>query len=1300
MSERAQHRIRGAKEQRLTSLNLSGCGLTEIPNEVFELTWLEGLTLSGNRALYDLSLLTNLPSLQQLDVQHTRVSDLSPLTNLLSLQQLYVQNTHVSDLSPLTNLTALQRLEVGNTSVSDLNPLRNLTVLQVLDVQSTQVSDLSPLTNLTALQELFINFTQVQDLSPLTNLTALQQLYVNGTQVPDLSPLVNLTALQQLDVSNSQIHDLSPLANLTVLQVLDAQNTQVNDLIPLTNLTALQKFYVNNTQVHDLGPLTNLTALQQLNVYSTQVHDLSPLINLTALQQLNVYSTQVHDLSPLTNLTALKHLNFHSTQVHDLSPLAKLTTLQQLYFSLTQVRDLSPLANLTALIELDISSPEVRDLNPLKDLTNLQVLYIYETQVNDLNPLKDLKALKRFYVYKTQVRDLNPLSQLTALQILNIDSTQVSDLSPLANLIALQKLFVPSTQISDLTPLKDLIQLQVLDIDSTQISDLSPLTGLMRLKQLDIKNTKVTDLTPLESLVNLYHLSASSTQISDLSKLKKIIEKGAIVKWEQSNSWEDRGIYVQDCPLDKSLIAAIKKGNKAVLTYFNKPKERLFEVRVLVLGEPRAGKTTLRRKLKSPTAAMPTTVESTKAFEIEIEPYICVHEKNGEKNKLTYHLWDFGGQDYYRLLHQLFVSEQSVYIIVTDTDRNKNEEEIDFWLETIQRLGKDKKGNYGPVILLQNPKTNREGSDFVDLKKRYRFWQQNEQFVINLNALDEKNTSAYDKKQLERFKRFKAYLEESFCQLDHIGKEMPTQWIDVRKGLAKYEKENWITVEAFNKVCASKKIIDPSEQDDLLGIFHTLGYVLHYKDSALGGMVILNREWVTDALYRVLDDAIVKVNRGWFKKEDAETIWHEARYKNRTPELLALMQEFKLSYYNLVSQKHIVPAKLPEDTEGLPTWTADKSVRLHLQYDWMPRAVPTQLIVSLHNDIVDLEQGEQWIWRKGAVLDGRHLGLKDVQVQIEDNWRSNKIEITAKGANSELLIRTIMRNWREVNQPFEDKVKVSKIILCACEKCQSARTPFEFEYEDVLEAKEANDTLKCNKSRKEFTAADILRGLFDETTQLADLAFAKGTRSELLNLIADGKIDSVLDAFSNDDKLIISLKAQYQHLTIENMRGVLTYDTYRIGVNKIAHALVEYLNANRKDMFGKHERMLFGEPDLERMMDNSMEKHTTSSAPIINIYGGQVNIGQNIAQVAYNPNNGISKEEFDILKAQIEKMSQTHLAAVKTFIEAEPVPNDEAEKAAIGTRIYNWLNKNAEGIVGNVAASVYYDTLKHFLGIG
>ena len=46
MSELALQRIHEAKQHRLTRLDLGNCGLTELPDELFELTWLSALSLN------------------------------------------------------------------------------------------------------------------------------------------------------------------------------------------------------------------------------------------------------------------------------------------------------------------------------------------------------------------------------------------------------------------------------------------------------------------------------------------------------------------------------------------------------------------------------------------------------------------------------------------------------------------------------------------------------------------------------------------------------------------------------------------------------------------------------------------------------------------------------------------------------------------------------------------------------------------------------------------------------------------------------------------------------------------------------------------------------------------------------------------------------------------------------------------------------------------------------------------------------------------------------------------------------
>jgi hypothetical protein len=57
MSALALKIINEAKEQRRTKLNLGNCGLTELPDELFELTWLEELNLSNDMSALALKLI-------------------------------------------------------------------------------------------------------------------------------------------------------------------------------------------------------------------------------------------------------------------------------------------------------------------------------------------------------------------------------------------------------------------------------------------------------------------------------------------------------------------------------------------------------------------------------------------------------------------------------------------------------------------------------------------------------------------------------------------------------------------------------------------------------------------------------------------------------------------------------------------------------------------------------------------------------------------------------------------------------------------------------------------------------------------------------------------------------------------------------------------------------------------------------------------------------------------------------------------------------------------------------------------
>lgn len=87
----AAARISEARRTRATDLDLSVCGLTAIPDEVFEMTWLESLTVDDNRIIKIPDEIARLTSLTELRIWNNvgslnvspRIGELSKLTTLV-----------------------------------------------------------------------------------------------------------------------------------------------------------------------------------------------------------------------------------------------------------------------------------------------------------------------------------------------------------------------------------------------------------------------------------------------------------------------------------------------------------------------------------------------------------------------------------------------------------------------------------------------------------------------------------------------------------------------------------------------------------------------------------------------------------------------------------------------------------------------------------------------------------------------------------------------------------------------------------------------------------------------------------------------------------------------------------------------------------------------------------------------------------------------------------------------------------------------------------------------------------------
>ena len=129
MSELALQRIREAKQHRLTRLDLGMCGLTELPDELFELTWLEELYLSNEWDEYALDNSKWEKVKSQNKGEQNKIKQINPKIVILRELKILILNGKfnyswdLNDLNPLKGLLKLQRLEINYTRVTELERL-------------------------------------------------------------------------------------------------------------------------------------------------------------------------------------------------------------------------------------------------------------------------------------------------------------------------------------------------------------------------------------------------------------------------------------------------------------------------------------------------------------------------------------------------------------------------------------------------------------------------------------------------------------------------------------------------------------------------------------------------------------------------------------------------------------------------------------------------------------------------------------------------------------------------------------------------------------------------------------------------------------------------------------------------------------------------------------------------------------------------------------------------------------------------------------------------------------------------
>jgi internalin A len=229
------------------------------------------------------------------------------------------------------------------------------------------------------------------------------------------------------------------------------------------------------------------------------------------------------------------------------------------------------------------------------------------------------------------------------------------------------------------------------------------LPKFQQLEKLVLAENQVNDISSLKELKNLKYLDLRYNRITHMHA--EFLDLELDINWEQK--WDsEKGIFLYGNPLESPLVEIIEQGMNAIRQYFKSlegEKQALNEVKVLLVGDGAAGKTSLvKRLLDQDFDKNESQTDGININTMEIKL---------NNTDIKARLWDFGGQEIMHATHQFFLSKRSLYILVLD---GRKDEKTEYWLNHIKSFGGD-----SPVLVVLNKIDENPGFDL----NRPSFWK-------------------------------------------------------------------------------------------------------------------------------------------------------------------------------------------------------------------------------------------------------------------------------------------------------------------------------------------------------------------------------------------------------------------------------------------------------------------------------------------------------------------------------------------------------------------------------------------------
>jgi hypothetical protein len=709
----------------------------------------------------------------------------------------------------------------------------------------------------------------------------------------------------------------------------------------------------------------------------------------------------------------------------------------------------------------------------LKKLDHLDFSHNHITSIPE--SLSSLVGLKAFVISENQLMKIpGSLSGLTQLRILDLSRNRITaipdSLSQLENLQSLSLSFNPIARIPKwFYRLTNLEELRLADCKIISIPE--SIHRLFELKTLDLSCNRITTIPKsILSLVKLTTLELADNQIAtiphSLSRLKSL-----------------KSLNLSNNPLPDELQVAASRGAKALLRYLKSIESQSAHprtVKLVLLGEPKAGKTTLLKALEgNPRPCDPERKET-------LGVNVATVDKRNPQDGRTLHLsvWDFAGQHIEHATHQPFLTENAIFLILWNArmGTGAGKRDLWYWLELLKMRVRD------PIFLLVATHAELTPPDLnlTDIQRAYGGCQGS--FAVELS-------------NLAGFGALEARIIDLAAESAALKAVWPANWLPVRDQIRKLGVSRpHMSSEEFRRLMDAGGVRDAQQQKDLAEQLHQLGEILYFRGlEGLSGLVILSPAWLSELIARVVRSGKARKNRGVLCGQDLDELWRNTDLGSEVREhLVRLMDHFDLTYSTVdAGDARIVvealPYSTPEELERIKLPANQPEMEMIFRFPTLdrhlPPGIPTWGIARAHR----LARPGFGPWRDAAFFEDADTDSHAL-ILASDSKKEVRLKVTADyppfflGRMEAILTDTFKR--------YKELVPERRLPCRCCPGC-----PHSFSFEVVIGRRKSNKAyITCGDSGEDVPLDSLLMG-YSPTTPAGHLAEESERRSNFTTVL-------------------------------------------------------------------------------------------------------------------------------------------------------------------------------------------------------